>query len=249
MFQNTLTRAALRWFLNLEDSWIPTWEDIANEFYKQYKYNIEVDITRRDLETTKQKPKESFSTFITRWRSKAAQMTNRPNEEEQIQMVVKNLLPIYHKHLFAQCFPNFKALIVAGTQVEDVVNNGILKNEESYSSKKAVAHTTNEEAVNVVDSQALSIANPRPRRKFSELHIPMSQLFERLIIEGYLNPLNPRPRPSPLPKGYKRHKFYKYHQEPGHQTNKCINLRHAIQNLIDEKVITPPSSTGQSNFA
>ena len=35
MFQNTLTGAALRWFLNLEDSWIPTWEDIANEFYKQ----------------------------------------------------------------------------------------------------------------------------------------------------------------------------------------------------------------------
>ena len=125
MFQNTLIGAALCWFLNLEDSQIPTWEDIANEFYKQYKYNIEVDITRRDLETTKQKPKESFSTFITRWRSKAAQMTNRPNEEEQIQMVVKNLLPIYHKHLFAQCFPNFKALIVAGTQVEDVVNNGI----------------------------------------------------------------------------------------------------------------------------
>ena len=104
------------------------------------------------METTKQKPKESFSTFITRWRSKADQMTNRPNEEEQIQMVMKNLLPIYHKHLFAQCFPNFKALIVAGTQVEDVVNNGILKNEERYSSKKSVGHTTNEEAVNVVDS-------------------------------------------------------------------------------------------------
>ena len=82
MFQNTLTRAVLHWFLNLEDSRIATWEDIANEFYKQYKYNIEVDITRRDLETTKQKPKESFLTFITRWRSKAAQMTNRPNEEE-----------------------------------------------------------------------------------------------------------------------------------------------------------------------
>ena len=56
---------------------------------------------------------------------------NRPNEEEQIQMVVKNLLPLFHKHLFAQYFPNFKALIIAGTQVEDVVNNGILKNEES----------------------------------------------------------------------------------------------------------------------
>ena len=169
-------------------------------------------------------------------------MTNRPNEV-QIQMVVKNLLPIYHNHLFAQYFPNFKALIIAGTQVEDVVNEG------SYNSKKATAYTTNEEAVNVLDSQASSIANPRPQRKFSELHIPISQLFERLKIEGYLNPLDPHPHPSSLPKGYKPHEFYKYHQELGHQINKCNNLWHAIQNLIDEKVITPPSSAGRSNFS
>ena len=74
-----------------------------------------MDITRRDLETTTQKPKETFLVFITRQRANVAQMTNRPNEEEQIQMVVKNLLPIYHKHLFAQYFPKFKALIIVGT--------------------------------------------------------------------------------------------------------------------------------------
>ena len=34
MFQNTLTGAALRWFLNLEDSLFHSWEDIGNEFYK-----------------------------------------------------------------------------------------------------------------------------------------------------------------------------------------------------------------------
>ena len=49
---------------------------------------------RRDSETTKQEPKESFLAFITKWRSKATQMMNRPNEEEQLTMVVKNLLPI-----------------------------------------------------------------------------------------------------------------------------------------------------------
>ena len=60
-----------------------------------------MDVTRRDLETTKQEPKESFSTFIIKWRSKAAQMINRPNEEKQLNMVVKNLLPVYHKYFFA----------------------------------------------------------------------------------------------------------------------------------------------------
>ena len=86
-----MTRAVLRWFLNLDDTRERSWEDICHEFNNQYKYNIEVDVTRRDLETTKQGPKESFSTFITMWGSKAAQMMNRPSEEEQLTMVVKNL--------------------------------------------------------------------------------------------------------------------------------------------------------------
>ena len=97
MFQNTLTRATLRWFLNLDDAKARSREDIYQEFHKQYKYNMEVDITRKDLKTTKQEPKESFSTFITKWRAKAAQMMSRLSEEEQLAMVVKNLLPIYHK--------------------------------------------------------------------------------------------------------------------------------------------------------
>ena len=78
---------------------------------------MEVDITRRDLETTKQERKESFSTFITKWRAKAAQMMNRLSEEEQLAMVVKNLLPLCHKYLFVQYFPNFKALIATRTQI------------------------------------------------------------------------------------------------------------------------------------
>ena len=101
MFQNTLTETALRWFLNLDDARAKSWEDICCKFDNQYKYNIEVYVTRRDLETTKQETKESFSTFITKWRSKAAQMMNRPSEEEQLTMFVKYLFPVYHKYLFA----------------------------------------------------------------------------------------------------------------------------------------------------
>ena len=117
MFQNILTEATLRWFLNMEDTRARNWVDICSEFHSQYKYNIEVDVTRRDLETTKQEPKESFLAFMTKWRSKVAQMMNRPNEEEQLTMGVKNLLPIYHKYLFSQYFPNFKALIAVGTKL------------------------------------------------------------------------------------------------------------------------------------
>ena len=32
-----------------------------------------------------------------------------------------------------------------------------------------------------------------------------------------------------------------YHQGPGHDTNSCYNLRHAIQDLIDTKVFALPT--------
>ena len=69
-------------------------------------------------------------------------MINRPNEEEQLAMVVKNLLPIYHKYLFAQYFPNFKALIAARTQIEDAINNGTIKNDNPPRFKKNVEYNS-----------------------------------------------------------------------------------------------------------
>ena len=57
-------------------------------------------------------------------------MMSRPSEEKQLAMVVKNLLLVYHKYLFAQYFPNFKALIAAGTQIEDAINNGTIKTDD-----------------------------------------------------------------------------------------------------------------------
>ena len=57
IFQNTLTRASLMWFLNLDNARARSWEDICYEFHNQYKYNIIMDVTRRDLETMKQEPK------------------------------------------------------------------------------------------------------------------------------------------------------------------------------------------------
>ena len=65
-------------------------------------------------------------------------MMSRPSEEEQLAMVVKNLLPVYHKYLFTQYFPNFKALITAGTQIEDAINNGTIKTDDLPRFRKTI---------------------------------------------------------------------------------------------------------------
>ena len=81
---------------------------------------------------------------------------------------------------------------------------------------------------------------PRPKREFHELYMHISQ------VRGLLKPLNPRRIPNPLPSRFDMNKRCAYHQVPGHDTNRCFTLRHAIQDLIDNKVIvllTRPSIT------
>jgi len=249
MFHETLATSALKWFLALDENRTRTWEDICNEFSEHYKYNTEVDVTRRDLETTKQGANETFSAFITRWRQKASKMADRPNEEDQIQLVVKNLLPVYHKHLFAHYFPNFKALIGAGTQVEDAIADGLIKTEEVQSSRRPNFAGKNNAEVNAIAQpiQLISLNDTNPPRQFTELHMPLEKVLEKLKSRGLLKPLDPRPPPNPLPKNYNESEYCKFHQTKGHSTNRCYRLRHEIQDLLDKQIISPPTPPNRPN--
>ena len=101
---------------------------------------------------------------------------NRPNEEEQFTIVVKHLLPIYHKYLFAQYFPNFKVLIVASIQIKDAINNGTIKNEDAPKFKKNFGSSSKNTKVSNIYKhdlyQLIALVQisqgppPRPRREF-----------------------------------------------------------------------------------
>ena len=75
------------------------------------------------------------------------------------------------------------------------------------------------------------------KRKFSDLGMPLSQALQILIKRGKLEPLTPSPPPNPLPSYYRTSEFCTFHQNHGHDTDRCHRLRHEIQNLIDKKVI------------
>ena len=70
-------------------------------FMDQFIFNTMIDVTLRDLETTKQGVEETFSKYMTRWKGKASSMVNRPNEKDQINMIIKNLLPVYNSRILS----------------------------------------------------------------------------------------------------------------------------------------------------
>ena len=76
-------------------------------------------------------------------------------------------------------------------------------------------------------------------RKFTDLRIPLSTALDRIVAKGHLKVLDARPPPNPLPPNFWEALYCKYHQSKGHSIERCFCLRHAIEELIEKKIISP----------
>nr|XP_025884692.1 uncharacterized protein LOC104646013 [Solanum lycopersicum] len=78
----------------------------------------------------------------------------------------------------------------------------------------------------------------RPSRKFTALAESRTKLFERLVADGYIHPVGPKPV-DVNSKFYRPDQRCAYHSNSvGHDTEDCINLKHKIQDLIDQEVVS-----------
>ena len=113
LFPLSLSGAAQRLFASLDPSRRRTWADLGQEFIRQYSFNIVVDVSRRELEALGQRPDESITSFISRWREKIAQIIDRPSERDQISMIMRSLQPRFARHLMGFPQPEFGSLVQA----------------------------------------------------------------------------------------------------------------------------------------
>ena len=65
-FQNSLTGAALKWYMSLDNTKISTFRDLGDAFFKQYKYNLDMAPDRGQLRAMSQKDKENFKEYAQR---------------------------------------------------------------------------------------------------------------------------------------------------------------------------------------
>ena len=124
-FPLSLTKGVSRWYYSLDPSKTKVWN------VDQFIFNTMIDVILRDLETTKQGVGETFFEYMTRWKTMVSRMVNRSNEKDQINMIIKNLLPAYNSRLFTSPINSFGELFDFGTRIEDAINNGQLEKGES----------------------------------------------------------------------------------------------------------------------
>ncbi|XP_030516159.2 uncharacterized protein LOC115729678 [Rhodamnia argentea] len=90
-FRESLAGAALAWFIELDLEDYDGWEDLAEDFLHQYKFNTAIAPTREDLLRTVKRKNEQIRTYARRWRALATQVKPFIPEDELVDLFLKVL--------------------------------------------------------------------------------------------------------------------------------------------------------------
>lgn len=238
-FPRTLNGDAMNWYLSLDIAKTRDWKELAMEFVHHYNYNAQLDVTLRDLETTKQKSNETFSEFLMKWRAKAVKMPNRPTEKDQVRMIVKNLPPVFGRPLMPIPLRTFEDLYDASIQVEDGMDSGLIDKNDG---KRRIYGSGSSSASNRNKANEVNAVNPRSGpREFSSLGVSLSIALRNLVKRGKMKPLDPTPINKSAP-NYNENEYCDFHQSNGHHIDRCGRLHHTIQDMIDSGKLPRPEA-------
>ncbi|WJZ92861.1 hypothetical protein VitviT2T_011836 [Vitis vinifera] len=162
LFPMSLSGAAQRWFASLKVSRRRTWDDLAQEFLRQFAFNTVIDVSRRELEALRQRPEESVTSFISRWREKISQIIDRPSDRDQISMIMRSLQPRFARHLMGFPHTDFGSLVQALYGIEEGIARG-LWSESSPTDSKGKRPSGGQRSGDV---GAISSAGMRPSRHY-----------------------------------------------------------------------------------
>ncbi|XP_010658312.1 uncharacterized protein LOC104881102 [Vitis vinifera] len=217
--------------------------------------SADIDVSRRELEATRQRPDESISSFVTRWRANVAGLIDRLKEQNQIDMVLRNLQPRFARHLMGIPFQDLRSLVHAAFSVEEAIAQGLWTNTTTSpdsKGKKPSESSTRFGEEPYIAQTSMQPRPPHPRaatyppsrpyaqrpvRQFTPLGMTLTRAFEKLRGAGLIVHLAPRPLPHSIPHHFRSQDHCLYHQIQGHDTERCSALYHAVHDLIDSGLV------------
>ncbi|RDX96395.1 hypothetical protein CR513_20936, partial [Mucuna pruriens] len=142
-FHESLTGAALIWYLGLRREHIPTWRSLTKGFLNQYEYNMDMTPDRSQLQNMAKGEKETFKEYARRWRELAAHIQPPLFDKEMVTMFINTFHPPFYKKMVRNVLSNFVNLLLIGERVEEGIKKGRIGLEattphtnESYDNKE-----------------------------------------------------------------------------------------------------------------
>ncbi|KAL6336105.1 hypothetical protein AAG906_010383 [Vitis piasezkii] len=184
----------------------------------------------------------------------AQMIIDRPSEKDQISMIMRSLQPRFARHLMG--FPIrildlwYRLCMgkkpLGGHRSGDVgaISSAGMRPPRHYQTVGQTSEFYYPPSPHVQYKTPTSASYTRPRAphhhlcaeaitSVCSLGMPLSRAFQKLMEGGLLTPLAPKP----VPPRFRLDLHCSYHQGPGHDTDHCNALRHAIQDLIDQGLV------------
>ena len=135
LFPMSLSGVAQHQFTSLDASRHRTWNDLAQEFLRQFAFNIVIIVSRRELEALRQGLELSVTSFISRWRENIAQIIDRPSQNDHISMILRSLQPKFVRHLMGFPHTDFGSLVQALYGIEEGIARELWPESSPFDSK------------------------------------------------------------------------------------------------------------------
>ncbi|KAK4723220.1 hypothetical protein R3W88_013453 [Solanum pinnatisectum] len=88
-FRESLRGVASEWFIDQDISRWHVWDDMAQDFFQQFQYNIDIILDRNSLANMKKKSSESFREYAIRWREQEARVKPPIKDYEMVENGIK----------------------------------------------------------------------------------------------------------------------------------------------------------------
>jgi len=186
-FQDSLSGAALNWYMRLDNIKIQKWKDLVDAFVKQYKYNMDIAPDRTNLSNLEKRDKESIREYAQRWRDLVAQVHHPLLDKEMVTLFANTLKNPYYEHVMGSSAQQFTDAVAITEHIEQGVKNGRIF---AHMEKKGFEGKRKE--VNYVESGYRGRKNP-----FQNYHTPSPS---PQISNINLNPTLPTRKPEPQTK-------------------------------------------------
>ncbi|XP_069152059.1 uncharacterized protein [Solanum lycopersicum] len=193
----------------------------------------------------KQKPTESYREFAYRWRKEAARVRPPMTKKEIVEVFVRVQEPEYYDRIILLIGAKFAEIVKSSYRVHaptfqvqaPAYQNPLpdyqapVPNYQTNPYPRTQAprlNTCNYQQVPPPQQNGYDPSRPRlekkPSRNFTALAESQTKLFERLSAAGYIHPVGPKP--------------VDVNSNVGHDIEDSINLKHKIQDLIDQEVVS-----------
>ncbi|XP_039682835.1 uncharacterized protein [Medicago truncatula] len=140
-FQDSLTGPAHTWFMGLKG--VTTFEQLAEAFMQQYKYNTYLAPSRKELQSLTQKEKESFKEYAQRFIQKVAQIRPPLDERELSELFYETLSPCYSEKMIVCASQKFTDLVETGMRIEEWARKGAAVSGSSSGGSSGVSSNGN----------------------------------------------------------------------------------------------------------